>query len=177
MLERLPIVAVLGSGSLAWTERAEPLGRWLAECGCHLITGGGGGVMAAVSRAFVEVEPRRGRCIGILPGAIEEGSYSAPSGYPNESVEIAIRTHLPWSGEHGTHERSRNHLNVLSADFVIALPGGAGTASELRLAVRYARPTLLWASEEELAAAPAEIPRVSSFEQLRRRVGSFLAGA
>ena len=29
---------------------------------------------------------------------------------------------------------SRNHVNVLSSDVVVALPGGPGTLSELRLA-------------------------------------------
>merc|ERR1711924_582440 len=32
---------------------------------------------------------------------------------------------------------SRNHICVLSADVVVALPGGAGTASEIQLAKQY----------------------------------------
>ena len=84
----LPIVGVMGSGSEAHEELAVPLGRLLAELGCHLLTGGGGGVMAAVGAAFVAVEPRVGRSIGVLPGP------DARPGYPNPSVEIAIRTHL-----------------------------------------------------------------------------------
>ena len=52
MRERLPIVGVMGSGSHPHADLAEPLGRWLAAQGVHLLTGGGAGVMEAVSRAF-----------------------------------------------------------------------------------------------------------------------------
>ena len=38
---RLPVVGVLGSGSVAHEERARALGRWLACQGVHLLTGGG----------------------------------------------------------------------------------------------------------------------------------------
>ena len=41
-------------------EMTEPLGRWLAESGYDLLTGGGAGVMAAVSRAFTAVPNRCG---------------------------------------------------------------------------------------------------------------------
>ncbi|MCH7856306.1 MAG: DNA-binding protein, partial [Gemmatimonadetes bacterium] len=45
----------MGSGSRPYLERASALGRWLAESGVHLLTGGGGGVMAAVSQSFYDV--------------------------------------------------------------------------------------------------------------------------
>ncbi|HUT02907.1 MAG TPA: DNA-binding protein, partial [bacterium] len=48
-VRRLPIVGVLGSGSEPHEEKAKPLGEWLAREGVHLLTGGGGGVMEAVS--------------------------------------------------------------------------------------------------------------------------------
>ena len=54
-------------------------------------------------------------------------------------VELAIRTPLPISGEQGTDERSRNHVDVLTADVLVFLPGGAGTRSEAQLAVHYGR--------------------------------------
>jgi len=50
---------------------------------------------------------------------------------------------LPSRGEEGGTPGSRNHLVVLSGDVIVALPGGAGTASELRLAREYARPVIL----------------------------------
>lgn len=138
--EALPVVGVMGSGTDEHDELAAPLGRVLAEAGVHLLTGGGRGVMEAVSRAFRGVGTRAGLVIGVCPGRIEKGAYRAPSGYPNPWVEVAIRTHLPDSGVQGRASTSRNHINVLSSDLVIALPGGAGTASEIALAVRYGRP-------------------------------------
>ncbi|MCB9597599.1 MAG: molybdenum cofactor carrier protein [Sandaracinaceae bacterium] len=127
----------MGSGSDPHSELAVPLGAWIAARGHHLLTGGGGGVMAAVGAAFVATQPRAGVSIGILPGP------DARPGYPNPSVELPIRTHLPLSGALGTDPRSRNHVNVLTSDVVIALPGGEGTRSEVQLAVRYGRPAVL----------------------------------
>lgn len=145
-----PIVGVMGSGSSSHLERCEPLGRWLATCGCHLLTGGGGGVMTAVSRAFSETAGRQGLVLGILPSNAEEKGRP-PAGYPNSWVEVAIQTHLPLSGAEGTSEASRNHINVLTSDVLVFLPGSTGTYSELVLAVRHQRPTVLWAEETDEA--------------------------
>ena len=134
-MRRLPIVGVMGSGRERHEALAIPLGRWLAERGAHLLTGGGGGVMEAVSEAFVAVSPRPGLCIGVLPGP------APPEGYPNASVELPIRTHLPLSGARGTDPMSRNHLNALTPACLVALPGGPGTESELALAARYGTPS------------------------------------
>lgn len=142
-----PIVGVMGSGRREYRELAGPLGEWVASSGSHLLTGGGSGVMAAVSRAFHSVEGRKGRVIGVLPGDVGTGEPVAPSGYPNQWVEIPIRTHLPLSGEQGRDPMSRNHLNVLSADVIVALPGGAGTRSEVELALEYRRPLMCWLGE------------------------------
>ncbi len=141
-VERLPIVGVMGSGRAAHDERARVIGSWLATVGVHLLTGGGGGVMQSVSRAFCEVAVRRGRSIGIVPAAGADGA--ARSGYPNPWVEIAIYTHLPLTGAQGTEPLSRNHLNVLSSTVIIALPGSAGTASEVALALGYGRPLVAY---------------------------------
>lgn len=152
---RRPVVGVMGSGREEHAERAEPLGRWLAEEGVHLLTGGGAGVMAAVSRAFCAVEERRGLAIGVLPG---DGDGRAPEGYPNPWIELAIRTHLQARGKGGASPQSRNHLNALSADVVIALPGGAGTQSEVELALRYARPVVAFVGERtEIPGLPAGV--------------------
>lgn len=149
-MTRLPIVAVIGSGTEPHTERATLVGRWLAEEGVHLLTGGGRGVMAAVSQAFAETPERKGLVIGVLPS--EEGHVRPRKGYPNPWIEIPIMTHLPFSGDRGTDPLSRNHINVLSAAVVIALPGGAGTASEVMLAVSYGRPLVAFLD------APDQIP-------------------
>jgi predicted Rossmann-fold nucleotide-binding protein len=38
------------------------------------------------------------------------------------------------SGDEGRDTLSRNHINALTADLVVVLPGGSGTLSELELA-------------------------------------------
>lgn len=165
---RLPVVGVMGSGTRTHDGLAAPLGRGLARMGVHLLTGGGGGVMTAVSRAFARVEDRAGLVVGVLPGGAGDGSGSggesggtelggpSPPGYPNPWVELAIRTHLAARGTAGDTPGSRNHVNVLSSDVVVALPGGAGTASEVELALRYGRPLVVLGAAEGAAerAAP-----------------------
>lgn len=160
---RLPVVGVMGSGSEPWAERSEPLGRWLAARAVHLLTGGGGGVMAAVSRAFHGTPGRRGLVLGVLPCARPSG------GYPNPWVEIPIFTHLPSSGNQGTRPSSRNHINVLSSDVLVVLPGRAGTASEVRLALRYRRPMVAFlARPDELPGLPPEVSLASDLQAVTR---------
>lgn len=142
MQKDLRIVGVMGSGSEGHEELSRPLGTMLARLGVHLLTGGGGGVMAAVSQSFVEESERAGLCIGILPGRVEEGAPVAPEGYPNPFVEIPIRTHLPDRGEEGGTPLSRNLINIASAHAVVLLPGGPGTASEARLARKFRKPVI-----------------------------------
>ncbi len=154
---RLLIVGVMGSGVDSCADRTAPLGRWLAGQDVHLLTGGGGGVMAAVTRAFVEVTDRRGLAFGILPASSESGGV--PLGYPNAWVDVPIVTHLPGTGDLGVDRSSRNHINVLSSTVVVALPGGAGTASEVRLAVHYGRPVVgFLRSRDEIPGLPSDVP-------------------
>lgn len=162
-LTRAPVVGVMGSGREPHRERAHHLGEWIARAGFHLLTGGGQGVMAAVTEAFVRVADRRGVAIGILPGAAGR-SGGAPPGYPNPWVEIAVRTHLDQVGADGAGRASRNHLNVLSSDVVVVLPGAAGTASEARLALRYGRPCIAWlANRADVPGLPDEVRVESRF--------------
>ena len=161
---RLAVVGVMGSGREPHTERARCVGEWIARAGCHLLTGGGAGVMAAVTEAFVSVADRRGVAIGILPARADGRAGAAPPGYPNPWVEIAVRTHLHEVGAHGAGPSSRNHLNVLSSDVVIVLPGSSGTASEARLAVRYGRPCIAWlADRNDVPGLPDTVPVESRF--------------
>ena len=161
---RLPVVGVMGSGREPHTERARRVGEWIARSGYHLLTGGGRGVMAAVTEAFVRVTDRRGLAIGILPAAAGDSAGAARTGYPNPWVEIAIRTHLDQVGARGDRPASRNHLNVLSSDVVIVLPGSAGTASEARLAVHYGRPCIAWlADRADVPGLPEAVPVESRF--------------
>ncbi len=154
---RRAIVGVMGSGTDDPAARAVELGSWLAMQRVHLLTGAGAGVMQAVSQAFNKVGPREGLVLGIVPGDLRGGRYEPAPGYPNDDVELAIFTHLPVSGARGTDERSRNHINVLTADVVIALPGGAGTSSEVRLALQYGRPLVCYLEErDEIPDLPAD---------------------
>ena len=141
---RRPVVGVMGSSAQAFEDLAAPLGRWLASLGVHLLNGGGVGTMEAVSRAFATVSPRAGLVIGVLPADLPDGIAVPRVGYPNSFVELAIFTHLPLSGILGTDARSRNHINVLSSDAVIVLPGSEGTQSEMELAVRYGKPVIAY---------------------------------
>ncbi len=164
---RRKIVGVMGSGREPHEARASALGAWLAKAGYHLLTGGGGGVMASVSRAFVETEDRAGSVIGVLPAAADTPN-STPPGYPNPWVEIAIRTHLAARGDDGGNVLSRNHINVLSADVVIALPGGAGTLSEVQLALAYGRPVAAHIAEaSELPGLPPQVAVAPNLDDVR----------
>jgi uncharacterized protein (TIGR00725 family) len=111
-------VAVVGAGEAtgeqAWL--AEEVGAALAEAGAVVVTGGLGGVMEAASRG---AKSRRGRTLGLLPGE--------DRGAANGWVDIAVPTGM---GE------MRNALVVRTADAVIAIGGGAGTLSEIALALK-----------------------------------------
>ncbi len=157
---RIPTVGVMGSGVERHEELALPLGRWLAAQRVNLLTGGGSGVMAAVSEAFASVRERTGRVIGVLPDARQ--------GYPNPWVEIAIRTHLPLSGSCGTELASRNHINVLSSDVIVVLPGSEGTLSEAKLALRYGRPISAYLNDpSDLPGLPGDIPVLCCFTDVQ----------
>jgi uncharacterized protein (TIGR00725 family) len=133
-------VGVMGSGTEEHDELARPIGELIAALGANLLTGGGAGVMTAVSRAYVCRPRATGACIGIIPCRSVRDRGTPKPNYPNRFVELPIFTHLPLSGEEGTGDLSRNHINVLSSDVIVALPGGAGTESEIALARRYGTP-------------------------------------
>jgi uncharacterized protein (TIGR00725 family) len=154
----LPIVGVIGSGREAHEDLATPLGTWLATQSVHLVTGAGQGVMAAVSKAFAETPDRKGLVLGIVPCIAEQSPQVSKPGYPNEWVEVPIRTHLHLSGPQGEDPRSRNHIVALTANVLVALPGGPGTASEVRLALRYHKQVIAYLnSREEIPALPIEV--------------------
>lgn len=186
---RIPVVGVMGSGSARHADLAEPLGRALARMGVHLLTGGGGGVMESVSRAFAAVPGREGLVVGILPaGDARPGRGDAdpshidadpgtPPGYPNPWIELAVRTHLDARGDDGSGVRSRNHINILSSDVVVALPGSSGTASEVELAIRYGRPLILLGDTPRAVGLPASVRATESVEEalefVRRALQTF----
>jgi len=169
-------VGVLGSGSDEHLELAEAVGVLLARLGVNLLTGGGGGVMTAVSRAFTRAPRRSGVCIGIVPCSPDDPAVPK-RGYPNPFVELPIFTHLPKSGDEGTSALSRNPINVLSSHVLVALPGGAGTASEVELALRYGKPVIAYAPDARLGRTlPSGVPRAATIREvddfLRKRLGA-----
>ena len=196
-LGRRPVVGVMGSGDdtfSAHVELATRLGRWLAGAGCDLLTGGGAGMMAAVSRAFYEHPRRRGLIIGIVPGRVpalealagrraaerpieyevDPVEYEVDPAYPNRWVELAIFTHLPLGGREGTAALSRNHLNVLSSDVIVALPGREGTMAELWLAGQYGVPAMAYVPKDGSVSIPPDVPHSSDFDELTRFVGAHI---
>lgn len=140
-------VGVMGSGTDEHEELAQGVGELLASLGVNLLTGGGRGVMTSVSRAYTSAPRSRGICIGIIPCLSTTVRSTAKNGYPNQFVELPIYTHLPFSGEQGRHDLSRNHINVLSSSAIIALPGGEGTVTEVSLACDYGKPVIAYAQD------------------------------
>src|SRR5262245_50205091 len=145
MLRKLPIVAVFGQGSPLAGERAElarAVGALVARLGAHLLTGGGYGVMAAAAEGFTAVESRAGLSIGIVP-CRRKGAFDTPKRdpedrpYPNGFVEIAVHTPLPSRLGDWRTVPTRNHINVLTAHAIVALPGHVGTRNELDMAAHY----------------------------------------
>lgn len=126
----LPILAVLGAGCATPQEErvAERVGELAARCGWVVLTGGGPGVMTAACRGAVQ---GGGLTVGVLPVAKPTG------GYPNPWVRIPVFT---GSG------MARNAFNVLTADLCIAVGGGAGTLSEIAMALKEGTPVWCWRS-------------------------------
>lgn len=162
-------VGVFGSGTEPHTELAREVGWTIGELGVNLLTGGGGGVMTTVSEAFTHARTRGGICIGIIPCASEDDRQTPKRGYPNPFVELAIYTHLPLSGEQGTDDLSRNHINVLSCAAAIALPGGAGTVAEVSLALRYGKPVIAYSHDASLLGQfPPSLTRAADIQDVKR---------
>ena len=132
-------VAVIGSGS-EHEERAEEVGRLLAERGCTVVTGGRGEVMAAASRG---AKSAGGSTIGILPGETRAGA--------NAWIDHVVVTGVG---------HARNLAVVASGDAVVAVGGRWGTLAEIAFARLLGRPVVIlepgWALEGvERAETPA----------------------
>jgi uncharacterized protein (TIGR00725 family) len=133
-------VSVIGSG-VEHEDRAERVGRLLAERGCTVVTGGLGEVMAAAMRG---AKAAGGTTLGILPG---------------ESREVANQwcDHVVVTGV----GHARNLAVVASGDAVIAVGGSWGTLAEIGFARVLGRRVVIlepgWQVEGvERAATPEE---------------------
>jgi predicted Rossmann-fold nucleotide-binding protein len=156
----------MGSGTYAHEDLAAPLGRVLAGLPVHLLTGGGRGVMASVSKAFVETYPRRGLSLGVLPSDDEMALPTPPVGYPNPFVEIPIRTHLPRKAPPDAPLHTRNVINVLTADIIVFLPGSEGTRDELSHARLWGTPCILYLRDPQDLNLPAGTPICRRLDQV-----------
>jgi hypothetical protein len=130
------IVGVMGPGAEATAtdlKNAYELGKLIAYEGWILLTGGRNvGVMNAASQG---AKAANGLTIGILP----TDNTNAIS----EAVDIAIMTDMG---------NSRNNINVLSSNVVIACGMGAGTVSEIALALKANKKVILLNDSKEAQA-------------------------
>ena len=131
MAPRLAI-AVIGAGDASpeTLALAREVGRGIAERGAVLICGGRAGVMEA---AAAGAQAAGGHTIGILP------NYDRASANPH--IEFVIATGMG---------QARNAIVVASAAAVIALPGEAGTLSEIGLALKLGRPVVALGAWREI---------------------------
>ena len=113
---------MIGSGR-EHEERAERIGRLLAERGVTVVCGGLGEVMAAAARG---AKAAGGTTIGILPGASRAEA--------NRWIDHVVVTGLG---------HARNAVVAVSGDAVIAVGGSWGTLAEIGFARRLGRPVVV----------------------------------
>jgi uncharacterized protein (TIGR00725 family) len=126
-VERIRIVGVMGGGRAAArdAEAAYELGGLIAREGWVLLNGGRrAGIMQASAKGAAE---HGGLTMGILPDDHGRGA--------SEFIRIPVLTGMG---------SARNVINVLTSHVVVACPGGAGTISEIALALKYARTVILF---------------------------------
>lgn len=131
----------MGPGDGASTKElqfATELGKLIANEGWALLTGGRNvGIMDAASKGARQAG---GLTIGILPFEDKTGA----SNY----IDIPICTGMG---------SARNNINVLSSDVVVACGSGAGTTSEIMLALKAGKPLLLLATSQKLVDFISEL--------------------
>jgi uncharacterized protein (TIGR00725 family) len=137
-----PIIGVMGPGdgaSQTDLKYAYELGKLIAEQHWILLTGGrNAGVMDSASKG---AKKSGGLTVGILPSENKSGM--------SEYIDIPICTGMGGA---------RNNINVLSSDVVIACGTGAGTTSEVMLALKSDKPILLLNPPEKLVQLLGELP-------------------
>ena len=126
------IIGVMGPGDPKDSELislARQMGRAVAESGWVLLTGGrAAGVMEAASQGASQAG---GLVVGILPDSDKSKA--------SQFLDIAIPSGMG---------SARNNINVLASDVVVAIGMGAGTASELALALKAGKEVVLLAAGE-----------------------------
>lgn len=121
---RKKVVGVIGGHNctVEVEQIAQNLGKKLGKVVDIIVCGGLGGIMNAICQGFKE---SHGLTIGIIP------SYDKNDA--NNYVDIVIPSGLGLA---------RNVLVVKSADVVIALPGEAGTLSEIAYCLQFGIPVI-----------------------------------
>ncbi len=122
-----PIVGVMGPGEGASdqeTRLAAEIGKLIASENWILLTGGRNvGVMEAASKG---AQQAGGLVVGILPADNKDDASAF--------IDVPIRTGMG---------SARNNINVLSSDVIVACGNGAGTTSEIMLALKSQKPLIL----------------------------------
>lgn len=146
---RTRMVSVVGSGkelSAPAAALAEALGAAIVKAGWGLITGGGGGVMEAVSRGAVAGRgtARHPPVVGVLPG------YDPTSG--NGYLDVVLPTGLG---------HARNAVVAAAGDALVCVGGATGALSEVALARKLGKPVLVFPETGGTASLAAKaIPAV-----------------
>jgi len=120
------IIGVMGGGraDTRQTEMAYRLGHLIAAEGWVLLNGGRrAGIMDASARGARE---NGGITVGILPDA--------------DTRSISPHIQIPILTGMGS---ARNYINALSSHVMVACHGGAGTISEIALALKHDRPVIM----------------------------------
>jgi len=128
---------------------AHNLGRKLAKVVDILVSGGLSGTMEAVCSGF---KAAGGLTIGIIPGYDKKDA--------NKFVDIVIPTGMGLA---------RNVLVVKAADVVVALPGEAGTLSEVAYCLQFKIPVVSLGSWDLKG-----VIKVSNIEEAVKRVDELL---
>lgn len=125
-MKRKWIIGVMGGGSADQADLADAyrLGALIAQNDWILLNGGrNSGIMEASARGAAA---HGGLTIGIIP----DDTPARASRF----IDIPVITGMG---------SARNCINVLTSDVVVACPGGAGTLSEIALALKYNKKVIL----------------------------------
>lgn len=127
------LIGVMGPGERATADQvstAYDLGFAIAQQGWIVVTGGrSAGVMDATCRG---AKAAGGLTVGILPTA--------------EAIEMSEAVDIPILTGMGS---ARNNINVLTSQVIVACGLGAGTVSEIALALKAEKPVVLMQVEPE----------------------------
>ena len=132
-MDKAVIIAVIGPASntnVAILELAEKIGEFIAFNRWGLLSGGRDkGIMEAANKgAFLA----GGMTVGVLPGDKSEKS---------EYVKISIVTGMG---------SARNNIIALTADILVAVGMGAGTSSEISLALKAGKTIVIAGADQKI---------------------------